>query len=61
MRVLAVVKLRGSTHSNELRLFHIDADGIKIGEMIPGREGLLSGQPSRDQKTDAPDSGVDDD
>jgi circadian clock protein KaiC len=61
MRVLAVVKLRGSTHSNELRLFHIDADGIKIGEMIPGREGLLSGQPSREQKTDAPDSGVDDD
>jgi circadian clock protein KaiC len=61
LRVLAVVKLRGSEHSNELRLFHIDADGIKIGGMVPGREGLLGGQPSREQKKDAPDMGVDDD
>jgi circadian clock protein KaiC len=58
LRVLAVVKLRGSDHSNELRLFHIDVDGIKIGQMVPGREGLLSGQPSREQKADAPDMGV---
>ena len=50
-RVLAVVKVRGSEHSNELRLFHIDADGIKIGAMVAGREGLLGGQPSRAQKT----------
>jgi circadian clock protein KaiC len=60
LRVLAVVKLRGSNHSNELRLFHIDAEGIKIGEMLPGREGLLSGQPSREQKMNAPNMGVDD-
>jgi circadian clock protein KaiC len=61
LRVLAVVKMRGSAHSNELRLFHIDADGIKIGQMVPGREGLLGGQPTREQKADAPDMGVDDD
>ncbi len=46
-RVLAVVKVRASTHSNELRLFHIDDDGIQIGAMVPGQEGLLGGQPSR--------------
>jgi circadian clock protein KaiC len=58
LRVLAVVKVRGSMHSNELRLFHIDADGISIGQMIPGREGLLGGQPSREHRNDAPDPGV---
>jgi circadian clock protein KaiC len=51
-RVLAVVKLRGSEHSNELRLFQIDAGGIKIGDMLAGREGLLGGRPSRAQRTD---------
>jgi circadian clock protein KaiC len=56
-RILAVVKLRGSDHSNELRLFHIDADGIKIGAMVAGREGLLGGQPSREQRKHAPDAG----
>jgi circadian clock protein KaiC len=49
-RVLAVVKLRSSDHSNELRLFSIDGEGIKIGEMVAGREGLLGGQPSREKK-----------
>jgi len=51
-RVLAVVKLRGSEHSNELRLFQIDAGGIKIGDMLAGREGLLGGRPSRAQRND---------
>lgn len=45
-RVLAVVKVRASMHSNELRLFHIDDDGIKIGVMLAGHEGLLGGKPS---------------
>src|ERR1700686_4683615 len=58
-RVLAVVKLRASDHSNELRLFHIAGDGIKIGEMVPGREGLRGGQPSREQKKATPVIGVD--
>src|SRR3984957_2556992 len=57
-RILAGVKLRGSYHSNELRLFHIDADGIKIGAMVAGREGLLGGQPSREQRKHAPDAGT---
>jgi circadian clock protein KaiC len=49
-RVLAVVKVRASTHSNELRLFHINDGGIQIGQMLPGHEGLLGGQPTRRQE-----------
>lgn len=46
-RVMAVVKVRASAHSNELRQFHIDDDGIHVGPMLPGFEGLLGGQPTR--------------
>jgi circadian clock protein KaiC len=60
-RVLAVVKLRSSDHSNELRLFSIDAQGIKIGEMVTDREGLLGGRPSRAKRPNARGVGDDDD
>jgi len=53
-RVMAVVKVRASSHSNELRLFHIDDAGIRIGEMLPGHEGLLGGRPARRQPSDSP-------
>jgi len=46
-RVLAVVKVRGSVHSDELRLFHIDDDGIQIDAMILDHEGILGGRPRR--------------
>jgi circadian clock protein KaiC len=46
-RMLAVVKLRASWHSNELRLFSIDENGIRIGEMLTDQEGLLGGRPTR--------------
>ena len=46
-RVMAVVKVRASAHSNELRLFHIDSAGIKIGERLENYEGLLGGRPTR--------------
>lgn len=44
-RVLAVVKVRASAHSHELREFTIDDGGIRIGEMLPAQEGLLGGRP----------------
>lgn len=47
LRVMAVVKVRASGHSNELRLYSIDADGIRMGEMLPEQEGLLGGRPRR--------------
>jgi circadian clock protein KaiC len=46
-RVMAVVKVRASAHSDELREFGIDADGIRIGAMLSDHEGLLGGRPTR--------------
>ena len=52
LRVMAVVKLRGSNHSNELREYTIDDDGIQIGAMLPDQEGLLGGRPTRKRLDD---------
>jgi circadian clock protein KaiC len=60
-RVLAVVKVRASEHSNELRLFQIDDAGIRIGAMVTGREGLLGGRPSLEGNTIAAAIGIEDD
>jgi circadian clock protein KaiC len=46
-RVMAVVKVRGSHHSNELREFEITDEGIVIGEPVRDYEGLLSGRPTQ--------------
>jgi circadian clock protein KaiC len=46
-RVMAVVKVRNSWHSDELRAYSIDADGIHVGEMLADQEGLLGGRPTR--------------
>jgi circadian clock protein KaiC len=48
-RVMAVVKVRASAHSDELREFSIDEDGIRIGEMLVDQEGLLGGRPTMKQ------------
>ncbi len=56
-RVMAVVKLRGSAHSNELRQFEITEDGIVIGEPVLDYEGLLGGRPIRAPASDTVDSG----
>lgn len=45
-RVMAVVKVRASAHSDELREFSIDGDGIHIGTALPEQEGLLGGRPT---------------
>ncbi|MFI8614296.1 RAD55 family ATPase [Acidovorax sp. NPDC077693] len=47
-RMIAVVKIRGSAHSNELRLFHIGDDGLNIGERLANHVGLLGGRPTRE-------------
>jgi circadian clock protein KaiC len=51
-RVIAVVKVRASVHSNQLCEFSIDDDGIHIGEMLPDEEGLLGGRPTRKRASD---------
>ena len=44
-RVMAVVKVRGSAHSKDLRAFEITEHGIVMGETLGGYEGLLTGSP----------------
>ena len=44
-RVISVVKVRGSAHSKDIRLFDISADGIALGDALSGVEGILSGRP----------------
>ncbi len=51
-RVMAVVKVRGSAHSDQLREYTIDADGIQIGAMLTEQEGLLGGRPTDRKKRD---------
>ena len=46
-RVLAVVMVRGSAHSNELREFEITDSGIIIGTLVADYEGLLGGHPAQ--------------
>ena len=45
LRMLAVVKVRASDHSNQLREYHIDDNGIQVGDMRAELEGLLGGRP----------------
>jgi circadian clock protein KaiC len=47
MRVMAVVKVRASAHSNEICLFHITDEGIVIGDPVVAYEGLLGGSPTK--------------
>ena len=44
-RVMAVVKVRGSVHSKDLRAFEITDQGIAMGETLGEYEGLLTGSP----------------
>jgi circadian clock protein KaiC len=46
-RVMAVVKVRGSVHSKQIREFEITDEGIVMGGPMLGVEGLLTGKPSR--------------
>ena len=45
LRMMAVVKVRASAHSDALHAFTIDDDGLHIGEAMRHHEGLLSGSP----------------
>jgi circadian clock protein KaiC len=45
-RVFSIVKVRGSAHSKDIRLFDISDDGIVIGETLTDYSGLMSGRPT---------------
>ncbi len=58
-RMMAVVKVRASAHSDELREFSIDADGIHLGGRLTGQEGLLGGRPTQKVAADSPGASAD--
>ncbi len=58
-RVTAVVKVRASAHSDDLREYTIEADGIHIGHKLPTQEGLLGGRPTHKDGPPPPTSGPD--
>jgi circadian clock protein KaiC len=45
-RVISVVKVRGSNHSKDIRLFDITDKGMVIGETLSGYKGIMSGRPT---------------
>lgn len=45
-RALSVVKVRGSAHSKDIRLFNITDKGIVVGETMSEYAGILSGRPT---------------
>ena len=51
LRIMAVVKVRASSHSDELRLYRIDDKGLLIGEMLSDQEGLLGGRPTQRRRS----------
>jgi circadian clock protein KaiC len=55
-RVMAVVKVRASSHSDQLREFSINNEGIHIGKMLASQEGLLGGRPTRKHESRSADT-----
>ena len=45
-RVFSVVKVRGSQHSKDIRLFDITEAGIIVGETLSAYAGIMSGRPT---------------
>lgn len=45
-RVFSVVKVRGSEHSKDIRLFDITDKGIIIGDTLSEYDGIMSGRPA---------------
>ncbi len=44
-RVFSIVKVRGSNHSKDIRLFDISDEGIVIGESLAEYDGIMTGHP----------------
>jgi circadian clock protein KaiC len=46
-RVIAVIKMRSSAHSSELRLFEVTSHGLQIGDSLEGYRGIVTGIPEK--------------
>jgi circadian clock protein KaiC len=46
LRVMAVIKVRGSDHSHEFRTYEIHADGVRVGGPLKEYDGIITGVPT---------------
>jgi circadian clock protein KaiC len=45
-RVMAVIKMRGSNHSHEFRLYDVSAKGVVVGDSLTEYDGIITGVPT---------------
>jgi len=45
-RVMAVIKMRGSDHSHEFRLYEVTPKGVVVGDSLKEYDGLITGVPT---------------
>jgi len=50
-RVMAVIKMRGSDHSHEIRRYEVTADGVVVGEPMTEYDAIITGVPFLRAKT----------
>lgn len=53
-KVLTVVKMRGSDHSREFRIYELTPGGVRLRESLRDYDGILTGMPSRQLRLPAP-------
>jgi len=46
LRVMAVIKVRGSDHSHEFRTYEITANGVEVGGPLKEYDGIITGVPT---------------
>lgn len=46
-KALTILKVRGSEHAKDIRRYHVSAQGVEIETKFAGRQGILTGFPSR--------------
>jgi circadian clock protein KaiC len=46
LRVMAVIKVRGSDHSHEFRLYDITGNGVVVGDPLKNYDGIITGVPT---------------
>jgi circadian clock protein KaiC len=56
-KVMTVIKMRGSTHSKDLRLYDVTAAGLVIGETMYDYRGIITGVARRHQTDESEDQG----
>ncbi len=53
-RVMAVIKMRGSEHSHELRTYEVTGKGVVVGPPLTEYDGIMTGVPTLREKNAAP-------